>query len=320
MCIVKMPKCFKDANHIPPCKKPPNCPNQNDMTKIFSKHSICQIIYLQIYKQGSLIRHLRVFSKARRKPAHIHWFSASIHSKSLKFQKTSQKKKNQRKEDVWWPSCLLTNICRALSWELHYVYSVLSATPTPSFRHENQTSKCLCEPKVSLVYRFLRHHRRKQFCSVYGAVALNYWLKASDRATWPGSGPPHTAQTRAQPVSQNLAHKLSLQHNPQLHKKHEKYHRRQLCRELQTFIRSDATEKQVIRQTTIRDDKAAPLTKYGMGESIQTRNSLEQPGGNLDSKGHATFAVSLVRKRYLFLAMKQWAAQRVLKDARIAQA
>lgn len=67
-----------------------------------------------------------------------------------------------------------------------------------------------------------------------------------------------------------------------------------------------------MRQPTSRDDKAAPLTKYGMEESIQTRHSLEQPGGNSDSKGHATFAVSLVRKSYLFLAMKQQAAQRVL--------
>lgn len=116
---------------------------------------------------------------------------------------------------------------------------------------------------------------------------------------------PHGSDQGSARVSQNLAHKLSLQHSPQLHKKHEKYHRRQLCRELQTFIRSDAREKQVIRQTTSRDDKAAPLTKYRMGESIQTRNSLEQPGGNSDSKGHATFAVSLVRKSYLFLAMKQ---------------
>lgn len=79
-------------------------------------------------------------------------------------------------------------------------------------------------------------------------------------------------------------------------------------------------EKQVIQQTTSRDDKAAPLTKYRKGESIQTRNSLQQPGGNSDSKGHATFAVSLVRKSYLFLATKQWAAQRVLKDARTAKA
>lgn len=121
-------------------------------------------------------------------------------------------------------------------------------------------------------------------------------------------------------VTQTLAHKLSLQHSPQLHKKHEKYYRRQICRELQSFLRSDAREKQVIRQTSSRDDKAAPLTKYGMGKSIQTRNSSEQSGGNSDSKGHATFAVSLVRKSYLFLAMKQWAAQRVLKDARIARA
>lgn len=139
-CMVKMPKCFKDANHIPPCKKPPNCPNHNDMTKIFSKHAICQIIFLQIYKQGSLIRHLRAFSKARKKPAHISWFPASIHRKPSKFQKKIQakKKKNQLKEDVSWPSCLLTKICSSLSWELHYVYSVLSATPTPSLGHGNK--------------------------------------------------------------------------------------------------------------------------------------------------------------------------------------
>lgn len=48
---------------------------------------------------------------------------------------------------------------------------------------------------------------------------------------------------------------------------------------------------------------------------MQTRDSLEQPGENSDSKGHVTFAV---RKSYLFLAMKQRATQRALKDARRA--
>lgn len=51
---------------------------------------------------------------------------------------------------------------------------------------------------------------------------------------------------------------------------------------------------------------------------MQTRDSLEQPGENSDSKGHVTFAVSLVRKSYLFLAMKQGAAHRALRDARRA--
>lgn len=144
MCMVKMPKCFKDVNHIyTSLQETTQLSYHNDMTKIFSKHAICQILFLQIYKQGSLIRHLRVFSKAREKPAHISWFPASIHRKSSKFQKKIQAKKkikiNQLKEDVSWPSCLLTKICSSLSWELHYVYSVLSATPTPSLGHGNQT-------------------------------------------------------------------------------------------------------------------------------------------------------------------------------------
>lgn len=78
---------------------------------------------------------------------------------------TSKKKKTQLKGDVSWPSCLLTKICSFLCWELHYVYSVLSATPTPSLGHENQTGRRLCEPKVSTVYRFLNHHWRRQLCS-----------------------------------------------------------------------------------------------------------------------------------------------------------
>lgn len=99
MCMVKTPRCFKDANHIPPWKKPLNYPNLNDMTKIFSKNPICQTIWLRIYKQGSLIRDFRVFSEVRRKPAHISWFPASIHRKSSKFHKKRQvKKTNQLKE------------------------------------------------------------------------------------------------------------------------------------------------------------------------------------------------------------------------------
>lgn len=89
-------------------------------------------------------------------------------------RKYKQKKKiNQLKEDVSWPSCLLTKICSSLSWELHYVYSVISATPTPSLGHENQTGKCLCESKVSIVYRFLRHHRRSSFALVYSGPELH---------------------------------------------------------------------------------------------------------------------------------------------------
>lgn len=132
---------------------------------------------------------------------------------------TSKKKKTQLKGDVSRPSCLLTKICSFLRWELHYVYSVLSATPTPSLGHENQTGRRLCEPKVSTVYRFLNHHWRRQLCS---------GLQSSDpELLTQGKGPPCTAQPSARPeLTQNLAHKLSLQHSPQLHKKHEKLYRK----------------------------------------------------------------------------------------------
>lgn len=66
--MVKMPRCFKDANHIPPCKKPLNCPNQNDMK--ISKHAIRHTSCLQIYKQGSLVRHFRVFSSQEEASPH----------------------------------------------------------------------------------------------------------------------------------------------------------------------------------------------------------------------------------------------------------
>lgn len=44
------------------------------------------------------------------------------------------------------------------------------------------------------------------------------------------------------------------------------------------------------------------------GKKVSKQEILNQSGGNSDSKGHTTSAVSLVRKSYLFLAMKQWAS------------
>lgn len=41
------------------------------------------------------------------------------------------------------------------------------------------------------------------------------------------------------------------------------------------------------------------------GGRYPNKKFLNQSGWNSDNKGHATFAVSLVRKSYLFLAMKQ---------------
>lgn len=129
MCMVKMLRCFKDANYIPPRKKPLNCPNQNDMKKIISKNPLCQTISLQIYKQGSLIRYFRVFSEVRRKPTHIRWFPASIHIKSSKFHKKRQVKKkptswkeifhglcvcSQQSVVPWAGNCIMFTVCYQL--------------------------------------------------------------------------------------------------------------------------------------------------------------------------------------------------------------
>lgn len=182
---------------------------------------ITQTICLQIHKQGSLIRHLSFFLKPGGSQPTLANFLPPSTENLQNFRRQGKKKGN-----VSWPSCLLTKTCSSLSWELRYVYSVLSATPTPSLGHENQTGQCLCEPKVPMVYRFLNHHRRRQLCSGLGSSGPE--LQTQGR--WQGhmtrlrpcsySSAQHSAR-----VTQNLAHQFSLQHSPQLHKKH-KYHRR----------------------------------------------------------------------------------------------
>lgn len=92
---------------------------------------------------------------------------------------------------------------------------------------------------------FFNHPRRRQLCSGLQSSDPEL-LTQGKRQAW-------ALLTAAQPstrpeLSQNLAHKLSLQHSPQLHKEHEKHYSKQIRRELYTFTGSDDRQKQVIKQ------------------------------------------------------------------------